>query len=43
MELIVNYHQMERSEALDGLLKTKSERLLQKFKMRGKIIWTFER
>ncbi|MFI5391523.1 MAG: HPF/RaiA family ribosome-associated protein [Bacteriovoracales bacterium] len=43
MELVVNYHQMDRSEALDGLLKTKSEKLLQKFKMKGKVIWTFER
>lgn len=43
MELFVNYHQMERSEALDDLLKLKSERLLQKYKMKGKVTWTFEK
>ncbi len=43
MELIVNYHQMDRSDALDDLIKTKSERLVHKYQMKGKVTWTFEK
>ena len=43
MELFVNYHQMERSEALDDLLYLKTQKLLQKFKMKGKVTWTIEK
>lgn len=43
MELIISYHQMERSNALDDLIKTKSLRLFQKFKFKGKVTWTVEK
>ena len=43
MKLLVNYHHMEKSAALDDLIELKCKRLFQKYGMRGKVTWTIKK
>ena len=39
MDLVIHYNHLDRSNSLDVLIKSKSERLLHKFRGEGSLTW----
>ncbi|RLA64074.1 MAG: hypothetical protein DRQ88_06595 [Epsilonproteobacteria bacterium] len=39
MKLVIHYNHLDRSDSFDHLIKSKSEKLLHKFRGEGSLIW----
>lgn len=39
MDVVIHYNHLDRSNSLDDLIKSKSEKLLHKFKGEGSLTW----